>query len=117
MLSGLPVGLSRVAAPVLCWDFPIFNTSSNHQRTHSASYFRYENLKLEYRMRRHCCFFLNRNGRDLVMYEMRTILMTSVSFALSAMVIGNAYYQKKQFYPSVVYITKSNPSMAVGNVA
>lgn len=47
------------------------------------------------------------------MYEMRTILMTSVSFALSAMVIGNAYYQKKQFYPSVVYITKSNPSMAV----
>ena len=39
--------------------------------------------------------------------------MTTVSFALSAMVIGNAYYQKKQFYPSVVYITKSNPSMAV----
>lgn len=47
------------------------------------------------------------------MYEMRTILMTSVSFALSALVIGNAYYQKKQFYPSVVYLTKSNPSMAV----
>lgn len=47
------------------------------------------------------------------MYEMRTVLMTSVSFALSALVIGNAYYQKKQFYPSVVYLTKSNPSMAV----
>ncbi|GLV36329.1 septin interacting protein 3 [Carabus blaptoides fortunei] len=33
--------------------------------------------------------------------------------ALTTAVIGNAYYQKKQFYPSVVYITKSNPSMAV----
>lgn len=32
---------------------------------------------------------------------------------LTTVVIGNAYYQKKQFYPSVVYITKSNPSMAV----
>ena len=30
-----------------------------------------------------------------------------------AAVIGNAYYQRQQFYPSVVYITKSNPSMAV----
>ena len=47
------------------------------------------------------------------MQEMRTILLTSISFGLTAMVIGNAYYQKKQFYPSVVYITKSNPSMAV----
>uniref|UniRef100_A0A1B0DLL1 E3 ubiquitin-protein ligase synoviolin-like TPR repeats domain-containing protein n=2 Tax=Phlebotomus papatasi TaxID=29031 RepID=A0A1B0DLL1_PHLPP len=28
-------------------------------------------------------------------------------------VIANAIYQKKQFYPSVVYITKSNSSMAV----
>ncbi|KAK7603662.1 hypothetical protein V9T40_003661 [Parthenolecanium corni] len=33
--------------------------------------------------------------------------------ALTVVVIGNAYVQKKQFYPSVVYITKSNPSMAV----
>ena len=39
--------------------------------------------------------------------------LTMASFALTAAVIGNAYYQKKQFYPSVVYITKSNPSMAV----
>ncbi|XP_066955996.1 E3 ubiquitin-protein ligase synoviolin B isoform X1 [Macrobrachium rosenbergii] len=38
--------------------------------------------------------------------------LTMASFALTAAVIGNAYYQKKQFYPSVVYITKSNPSMA-----
>lgn len=36
-----------------------------------------------------------------------------ISIALTSIVIGNAYYQKKQFYPSVVYITKSNPSMAV----
>lgn len=36
-----------------------------------------------------------------------------MSMILTTVVIGNAYYQKKQFYPSVVYITKSNPSMAV----
>lgn len=39
--------------------------------------------------------------------------ITSLSFVLTAGVIGNAYYQKKQFYPSVVYITRSSPSMAV----
>lgn len=33
--------------------------------------------------------------------------------ALTCIVIGNAYYQRKQFYPTVVHITKSNPSMAV----
>ncbi|KAG5888669.1 hypothetical protein JTB14_014862 [Gonioctena quinquepunctata] len=36
-----------------------------------------------------------------------------ISTTLSAIVVMNAYLQKKQFYPSVVYITKSNPSMAV----
>lgn len=44
---------------------------------------------------------------------MRGAMITAGSLALTAAVIGNAYYQKKQFYPSVVYITKSNPSMAV----
>ncbi|KAK7493457.1 hypothetical protein BaRGS_00015357 [Batillaria attramentaria] len=44
---------------------------------------------------------------------MRSLMLSGLSFALTAAVIGNAYYQKKQFYPSVVYITKSNPSMAV----
>ncbi|CAC5394293.1 SYVN1 [Mytilus coruscus] len=44
---------------------------------------------------------------------MRTVLLTGLSFVLTGAVIGNAYYQKKQFYPSVVYITKSNPSMAM----
>lgn len=45
--------------------------------------------------------------------KMRTVLLTGLSFVLTGAVIGNAYYQKKQFYPSVVYITKSNPSMAM----
>ena len=45
---------------------------------------------------------------------MKSVILTGLSFVLTGAVIGNAYYQKKQFYPSVVYITKSNPSMAVG---
>ncbi|XP_041351997.1 E3 ubiquitin-protein ligase synoviolin B-like isoform X2 [Gigantopelta aegis] len=44
---------------------------------------------------------------------MRSFLLTTASFLLTGFVVGNAYFQKKQFYPSVVYITKSNPSMAV----
>ena len=32
---------------------------------------------------------------------------------LTATVLANAWSQRQQFYPSVVYITKSNPSMAV----
>lgn len=47
--------------------------------------------------------------------RMRNLGLSVLSLALTASVIGNAYYQKKQFYPSVVYITKSNPSMAVSN--
>ncbi|XP_034941218.1 E3 ubiquitin-protein ligase synoviolin A [Chelonus insularis] len=44
---------------------------------------------------------------------MRSAVILLLSSLLTCIVIGNAYYQKKQFYPSVVYITKSNPSMAV----
>ena len=44
---------------------------------------------------------------------MRSALLTGASLLLTAVVIGNAYFQRQQFYPSVVYITKSNPSMAV----
>ncbi|CRK96225.1 CLUMA_CG009652, isoform A [Clunio marinus] len=44
---------------------------------------------------------------------MRSILIFLTSAVLSAGVIANAVIQKKQFYPSVVYISKSNPSMAV----
>lgn len=46
---------------------------------------------------------------------MRAIGISLLSVALTTTVIANAYYQKKQFYPSVVYITKSNPSMAVSS--
>lgn len=44
---------------------------------------------------------------------MKALLVTVGSALLTAGVVMNAYYQKKQFYPSVVYITKSSPSMAV----
>nr|CAG4646938.1 EOG090X03TK [Megafenestra aurita]SVE92306.1 EOG090X03TK [Megafenestra aurita] len=44
---------------------------------------------------------------------MRIELVILGSLVLSSSVVGNAYYQKKQFYPSVVHITKSNPSMMV----
>lgn len=47
---------------------------------------------------------------------MRSVTISILSFLLTLIVIANAYYQKKQFYPSVVYITKSNPSMAVSNM-
>ena len=40
---------------------------------------------------------------------MKGLMLTLGSLGLSASVVANAYYQKKQFYPSVVYITKSNP--------
>lgn len=49
----------------------------------------------------------------MIATNMRAALITLGSVLLTCTVIGNAYFQKKQFYPSVVYITKSNPSMAV----
>ncbi|KAF3430823.1 hypothetical protein E2986_10139 [Frieseomelitta varia] len=42
---------------------------------------------------------------------MREAGIMLISTALTCAVIGNAYYQRKQFYPTVVHITKSNPSM------
>ncbi len=39
----------------------------------------------------------------------RSVLLSSFSFVLTMVVIGNAYVQRQQFYPSIVYITKSNP--------
>ncbi|KAI4498518.1 hypothetical protein M0802_006453 [Mischocyttarus mexicanus] len=44
---------------------------------------------------------------------MREAGIMLISAALTCAVIGNAYYQRKQFYPTVVHITKSNPSMTV----
>ena len=43
--------------------------------------------------------------------ESTFLIVTSV--VMSSFVIVNAFLQKQQFYPSVVYITKSNASMAV----
>ena len=34
-------------------------------------------------------------------------------YNLALYILGNAYVKHQQFYPSVVYITKSNPSMAI----
>ncbi|XP_012230087.1 E3 ubiquitin-protein ligase synoviolin A [Linepithema humile] len=44
---------------------------------------------------------------------MREAGIMLISTALTCAVIGHAYYQRKQFYPTVVHITKSNPSMTV----
>ena len=44
---------------------------------------------------------------------MRAAVLTAASVVLTTLVLGNAWSQRQQFYPSVVYITKSNPSMAV----
>lgn len=40
-------------------------------------------------------------------------MLAAASLLLTGLVVGNAWLQRQQFYPSVVYITKSNPSMAV----
>nr|CAG4635375.1 EOG090X03TK [Artemia franciscana] len=44
---------------------------------------------------------------------MRTEVVLLGSLFLTSLVVGNAFFQKDQFYPSIVYITKSNPSMMV----
>ncbi|XP_032975964.1 E3 ubiquitin-protein ligase synoviolin isoform X4 [Rhinolophus ferrumequinum] len=43
----------------------------------------------------------------------RTAVMMAASLALTGAVVAHAYYLKHQFYPTVVYLTKSSPSMAV----
>ena len=48
--------------------------------------------------------------------KMRVALVTLGSTLATGAVIANAFYQKKQFYPSVVYLTKSNPSIAVSHL-
>lgn len=50
---------------------------------------------------------------DKTVLKMRALGISAISLAMTTAVISHAYYQKKQFYPSVVYITKSNPSMTV----
>lgn len=43
----------------------------------------------------------------------RSALVTATSLALTGAVVAHAYLLKHQFYPTVVYLTKSSPSMAV----
>ena len=45
---------------------------------------------------------------DLTFKMIRSVLATGASFILTSMVFANAYVNRQQFYPSVVYITKSN---------
>ncbi|CAK8690031.1 unnamed protein product [Clavelina lepadiformis] len=45
--------------------------------------------------------------------KMRGLVLTGASFALTSAVVANAWIQKKQFYPTVVYLTKSSPCLAV----
>ena len=44
---------------------------------------------------------------------MRMLAVTLLSTFLSALVISNAYMEKKQFYPTVVYLLSSNRSLGV----
>ncbi|XP_014288312.1 E3 ubiquitin-protein ligase synoviolin A [Halyomorpha halys] len=44
---------------------------------------------------------------------MKPLIITLSSLFLTSAVVAHAYYQKKQFYPTVVHITKSNPGIAV----
>uniref|UniRef100_A0A8C5FI86 RING-type E3 ubiquitin transferase n=1 Tax=Gadus morhua TaxID=8049 RepID=A0A8C5FI86_GADMO len=43
----------------------------------------------------------------------RAVLVTATSLVLTGAVVAHAYFLKHQFYPTVVYLTKSSPSMAV----
>ena len=47
---------------------------------------------------------------------MKTEYLILLSFLLTLAVITNAFYTKRQFYPSVVYLTKSSTSLAVSVV-
>ena len=51
--------------------------------------------------------------QGLFQSSMRSEVLMAASVGLTALVLANAWMQRQQFYPSVVYITKSNPSMAV----
>ena len=43
----------------------------------------------------------------------RILLLTLLTSALTTLVVSNAYYKKKQFYPTVVYLLNSNRSLGV----
>lgn len=45
--------------------------------------------------------------------SMKAEFLVLLSFFMTFAVVTNAFYTKKQFYPSVVYLTKSSTSLAV----
>lgn len=59
-------------------------------------------------------FCLFRPQQYLQSAMVRAALVTATSMALTGAVVAHAYLLKHQFYPTVVYLTKSSPSMAVG---
>ena len=72
---------------------------------------------------RKICFVIATNSagpatsfiRDIVPDKpsMKTVALTLASVAATSSVVGYAFYKKHQFYPTVVYLTKSSPSLAV----
>nr|CAX75887.1 E3 ubiquitin-protein ligase synoviolin-B precursor [Schistosoma japonicum]CAX75888.1 E3 ubiquitin-protein ligase synoviolin-B precursor [Schistosoma japonicum] len=44
---------------------------------------------------------------------MRYAILASASLIVSSIVVTNTYYRKKQFYPTVVYLTNSQPSLSI----
>ena len=44
---------------------------------------------------------------------MKVLIVTVLSTVLSAIVISNAYAEKKQFYPTVVFLLNSNRGLSV----
>lgn len=43
----------------------------------------------------------------------KVLLLTLMTSVLTGLVVSNAYYKKKQFYPTVVYLLNSNRSLGV----
>lgn len=55
-----------------------------------------------------------RHATDRILHSGKMqFTLSTISFALTTVVVAHAWYQKQQFYPAVVYVTKSNASMAV----
>jgi len=44
---------------------------------------------------------------------MKFLFASAISFIATFCVVTNAWYQQQQFYPTVVYLTKSSPSIAI----
>lgn len=74
----------------------IFSTHITQVLTNSTHYF--------------LLFFLLLAAESMMV---RAVLVTATSLALTGAVVAHAYLLKHQFYPTVVYLTKSSPSMAV----